>query len=97
MQNPLADWIKRILPTKPSLPRSIELKAGDHVYVILYDEKHLDRTEMAKVCYRLSQQGIRTIFVGCDDPTRDMTYLAVEPPSPHAVIGDCLLPNHTTP
>lgn len=88
MQNPLADWINRRFPTRPSLPRSIELKAGDHMYIVLYDDKHLTRAEMVATQKRLAVQEIRTIFIGCDDPTQNMTYLEVEVPGPQAPVGE---------
>ena len=88
MRNPFAEWINRKFPTRPSLPRSIELKAGDHAYIVLYDQNQLSSASMAATCDRLHRQGINTIFVGCNDPVRDMTYLEVKVPSPQAVDGE---------
>lgn len=66
MRNPFVDWINRVLPTRSTLPRSLELKPGK-TYIVLYDERFLSRTEMWITSQRLNTQGIQAIFIGCDE------------------------------
>jgi hypothetical protein len=102
MKNPLAEWCKRVveecIPKKPTRAVALDLVAGNHEYIILYNQNQLSRSIIERVGGTLFKSGIKAILIGCDDPTRDMTYLrlAKEPsaiPGPDGFSGNALTNN----